>query len=268
MKLAVRAGAAMAFALLLPTTTALAAQTPSRVYQATFSGTQESRWTLDERGTCTGDDFETHPFSGQGSGTASLKFATKQPSKIVVFRQGRSSRWGFNYEVSPVVASARAKAPVVQGTVTGTHTQTCPNNRTLTRTAPTTGCGARTYRLTVQAALNLPSGKPGQLALEGLDTGAGGSTGATWGDECPYFVGLDRFKAHGDDDPANHIPAGGLLTVRKNVGTGALARGRTLTITGTRTMPYDQTDTQGEITSHLRGETVVRWKLVLKPRRG
>jgi hypothetical protein len=267
MKLAaVPAGAATALALLLLPAAAPAAPT-SRVYEATFSGTQESSWSLDERGTCTGDDFESHPFSGTGSGKASLSFRTQRPSTVVVFRQGRSSRWGFDLELSPVVAAQRAKAPVVEGTVTGTHTQTCPNNRTLTRTADTSGCGARSYRIDLKARLNLPSGTPGRLAVEGLDTGAGGHTGAAWGDACPYFPGLDRFRVHGDDDPANHIPAGGLLTVRKAVGTGALARGRTLTITGKRTMPYDQTTTEGEVTSHLRGETVVRWRLALKPKR-
>ena len=54
----------------------------ARSYSATLTGTQESRWTFEETGTCTGDDFETHPFTGTGPGTS-------YPAQLLVTRDGR-----------------------------------------------------------------------------------------------------------------------------------------------------------------------------------
>jgi opacity protein-like surface antigen len=250
--------------LALAAAPALAAPS-ARTYTATFSGTQQSSWTFSETGTCTGDDFVEYPFNGQGSGSSTLSFRTPQSTTVVVSRVRNTKRWAFNYQTSPILASQKAKAPKVSGKRVGTHSWTCPNSVNGSGTAETKGCGDRTHFLTVHANLNL-HGKPGELDVVATENGAG--SGASWGDDCPYFPGLNWTEARGgNDDRSADIPGGGLLQVKKQVGTSALAKGRALTITGKRTVPYDQTRTEGPTTRKIKGETVLQWKLVLTPKR-
>jgi hypothetical protein len=250
-------------ALALTAATAHAAPS-ARSYNATLTGTQESSWTFTETGTCTGDDGNEYPFNGQGSGKQSLSFKTPKATTVVVSRVVKTPRWAFNYQTAPILASEKAKAPKVSGKRSGTHSWTCPNSPTGSGSAETKGCGDRTHYLTIHADLNL-HGKPGILKLYGTENGD--HSGADWGDDCPYFPSLNPTTERGPDDRSSDIPGGGLLEVNKQVGTNALARGKSLTITGKRTMPYDQSDTVGTTTKHIKGETTIQWTLTLTPKR-
>ena len=257
--------AAAAVLLLLVAAPAATAAPSSRTYKASLTGTQESTWSFSEDGTCTGDDMAEYQFKGSGGGTAQLAFRTQQPMKVVVYRVGRTKRWGFNYQASPILPSQRRQAIYVEGKRNGTHSQFCPNNETASFASPTSGCGDRTYRLSLKASLNLPHTKRGELSLEAADNAGATASGAKWGADCPYFFGLNPTLAHPNDDFPHHIPGGGLLEVRKQVGTSALRRGKTLVITGKRTVPYDQESDEGDTRRHTRGSTTVSWRLTLTP---